>query len=607
MKKSKSLSQVQFLRAIAVILVVGFHAGQPFFAHGYLGVDIFFVISGFLMGYLYPNLGSRKGIFDFWSKRVVRLFPALIFVNLIFFLPLFMQFLPSERVALLNQYFSSALFISNFHFWSQEQYFATESLRPLLHTWSLGVEAQFYLIFPVLIALILKRRNLSLIIFSLSAVGFTFFMRFSTNSAFFLLPFRLWEFLVGTFIALHYAAIKDNWNKYKPFFPVALGICLIGYWQLRGASTSNFVLNFVAVLFAAMFIIFVDETPTKHSYLFRLLNFIGNRSYVIYLIHFPLLISFSYRPFEGNILHIDSFSQGLVYIVLLLALTEFVHRYVEFIRIPFFKCKSFVYISSSLILALLSILLSKSSISEIGSSDKVLAISNSQIDRSQFRCGTLARIQLPSNLGFSKKYCLISKKSQGFVALLIGNSHADAIKNSVGDAVGSLGGSLYLAQENMNLNAGNRKGLQEIVENLKADLVIFHSRSGTYDWESLSDFRDSLDNGRRRFLVLGPIPEFDFSVPKRLLDLQTSNLSDLTLADFERKYQDEIQMFKKYEIDGKLHYLSALEAFCDPYCRIANDKWQPFYFDSNHLTLTGAQQLVSILRMEITRLNISRS
>lgn len=607
MKNSGALSQVQFLRAIAVLLVVAFHTGLPFFSQGYLGVDIFFVISGFLMGYLYPNLGSRKDVFNFWSKRIIRLFPALFFVNIIFFLPLFMQFLPFERKALLSQYFSSALFISNFHYWSQEQYFATESLRPLLHTWSLGIEAQFYLLFPVLIRLILKRRHFFLVVFSLSAIGFIISMRISANSAFFLLPFRLWEFLVGTFVALHYTSIKEATRKYRRFWPAITAICIIICWQLRDTSTSNFALNYLAVLSASLFIILVTETPSKSSYLSHLLRFLGDRSYVIYLIHFPLLISLTYTPFEGNLLHIESLHQAITYLVLLFALTEFVHRYIEFIKIPFFKGKLLVYICFSLVLAMFAIILSKSSIIQVGWSKTVVTISNSQMDRTQFRCGTLARIQLVSNVRFSNNYCLISKKGLGFTALLIGNSHADAIKESVSYVVESLGGSLYLAQENMNLNPKNREGLQAIVKKLNVDLVIFHSRVGTYDWQSLEKFTDSLNNGKRRFLVLGPIPEFDFNIPKKLLEFQNDKFSNVTLSEFDNIYQDEIKRFKNYEKDGNLDYVSTLEAFCDPLCRIANDKLEPFYFDSNHLTLTGARELIPSLRTELKRLDLRKS
>lgn len=141
------LSQVQFLRAIAVILVVGFHAQVPLFDFGYLGVDVFFVISGFLMGYLYPSFHNWFDFTKFWSRRLLRLLPAFIFVNALFSILIFVFLLPFEREKLLEQFISSSVFISNLHYWSQEQYFATGSLRPFLHTWSLSIEAQFYLLF----------------------------------------------------------------------------------------------------------------------------------------------------------------------------------------------------------------------------------------------------------------------------------------------------------------------------------------------------------------------------------------------------------------------------------------------------------------------------
>ena len=109
MNSVSKLSQVQLLRAIAVILVVGFHAQIPLFNFGYLGVDIFFVISGFLMGYLYPSFRNRFDFTNFWSKRLLRLLPAFIFVNILFLILLFSFLLPFEREKLLEQLTSSSI------------------------------------------------------------------------------------------------------------------------------------------------------------------------------------------------------------------------------------------------------------------------------------------------------------------------------------------------------------------------------------------------------------------------------------------------------------------------------------------------------------------
>ena len=147
---NKIFHNIQGLRAVAVISVILFHYQIQYFEGGFLGVDIFFVISGYLMTLLLDKELNHKSILEFYFRRIKRLLPALIFVV---FISLILGFLliseeSLERVG--KTTLSSIFFVSNFYFWREWGYFDLYSLnKPLLHTWSLSLEMQFYIAFPI--------------------------------------------------------------------------------------------------------------------------------------------------------------------------------------------------------------------------------------------------------------------------------------------------------------------------------------------------------------------------------------------------------------------------------------------------------------------------
>jgi peptidoglycan/LPS O-acetylase OafA/YrhL len=139
------------LRAIAVLAVVFFHCGLPIASGGYVGVDMFFVISGYVIALtLLRDLeAGRFSIRRFYEKRIRRIFPALIFVLAVCWIAAWILLLPDDFFDFSRSMLTSALSVSNFYFWRTSGYFETSALlRPLLHTWSQSVEEQFYLIAP---------------------------------------------------------------------------------------------------------------------------------------------------------------------------------------------------------------------------------------------------------------------------------------------------------------------------------------------------------------------------------------------------------------------------------------------------------------------------
>ena len=150
------------LRAVAVLAVVLFHAFPTQMPGGFIGVDIFFVISGYLItGILLRNVkDSKYGLFQFYRKRVRRIFPALIIVLLSTLSFGFFVLLPEELHQIGFEITSGALFFSNFYFMNNGSYFDVDALsKPLLHLWSLGVEEQFYIFWPLILYAIIKTKK----------------------------------------------------------------------------------------------------------------------------------------------------------------------------------------------------------------------------------------------------------------------------------------------------------------------------------------------------------------------------------------------------------------------------------------------------------------
>lgn len=209
----KYLEHIDGIRALAVIAVLLFHFGVHGFAAGFIGVDVFFVISGFVISRLLLNEleATRKIDFaNFYRRRARRLLPALAFTFLITSLGVYVFFSPENLVAFGGSLTSAALSVSNFLFWYESGYFDLASnVKPLLHTWSLSVEEQFYMFWPLVLWALVRGRLLLIGIIVLFAGSFLMNYLWVANNEpeaasamFFLTPFRVFEFTVGALCVL---------------------------------------------------------------------------------------------------------------------------------------------------------------------------------------------------------------------------------------------------------------------------------------------------------------------------------------------------------------------------------------------------------------------
>jgi len=298
------------LRAVAVLPVLLFHA-KLCCPGGFVGVDIFFVISGFLISTLILR-ELRDGTFSlvgFWERRIRRILPALAVVVLITLVAGWFLYLPANFECLGKSVIAQATLLSNVYFYRQGLlgggYFATTWFaRPLMHTWSLAVEEQFYVLFPLFLIIPRRYRKLSLgttlggiaiASFALSVVGSYLW----PSATFYLLPTRAWELLLGALLALTGGrrpaseAVKETTGW--------LGVSLIGYAVFFYGEDTRFPgLAAVPPCLGAALIIFSSES--KPSLVGRLLSckpvvFVGLISYSLYLWHWPVL-EFSRYPYS---------------------------------------------------------------------------------------------------------------------------------------------------------------------------------------------------------------------------------------------------------------------------------------------------------------------
>ncbi len=301
--------EIDGLRAVALLAVMLFHAGFETFAGGYVGVDIFFVISGFLItGILLDELRSGRFSFaDFIERRARRILPAL-FVVLLACLPLAWQWsMPIEM-----RDFSAALlsvigFVSNIWFWRSNGYFDFQAdINPLLHTWSLAVEEQYYLLFPLLLGLLWRfRRSAPVVAFVLAGVVSLVLAQWGAHheptANFYLLPTRGWEFLIGALLA---AAPSEPAHRVSARVGQALalvGAALIGYAVLRYDAHTPFpgLAALLPTLGAALLIRHASASTWVGRLLAsRLLVGIGLVSYSAYLWHQPLFAFVRQRNLE---------------------------------------------------------------------------------------------------------------------------------------------------------------------------------------------------------------------------------------------------------------------------------------------------------------------
>ena len=350
--RPKYRADIDGLRGIAVLAVVGFHACPGWLKGGFIGVDVFFVISGYLISSIILDSLAREAFSfaEFYSRRIRRIFPALIVVLIATYAIGWFVLLAEEYKQLGLHIFGGAGFISNFLLWRDSGYFdSSADAKPLLHLWSLGVEEQFYIIWPLLLYFTWKlRSNFILLILLLALSSFVLNVsqvRDHAVATFYSPLTRLWELLIGgtlAYLSLHKnepltgaGQLHGRFHRFTAFLRTQrvrdlesiVGFCLVaaaililakdkpfpGWWALLPTVGAYFL---IAAGPAAWFNRVVLQNPV--------LVWFGLISFPLYLWHWPLLsFAFMSSPVTGSPI------RGLVAVVTSIALAWLTYRLVE--------------------------------------------------------------------------------------------------------------------------------------------------------------------------------------------------------------------------------------------------------------------------------------
>jgi peptidoglycan/LPS O-acetylase OafA/YrhL len=580
---------LQILRGLSVVLVVLYHCGSQLFSSGFLGVDVFFVISGFLMAVVY----ERGNAFNFLLKRAKRLLPAYfvvvlssIFAALIFVTPLELQQVREQAIF-------SALLTPNISFWLHNSYFSTAEFKPLLHLWSLGVEVQFYLIVPMLFFLSGKSKFILPALALLSLAASIIIMDVSAKTSFFMMPLRLWEFLIGfltcTFLTNGGAA------KYSapPVITLLLLICLplVSMFKMSG-NAMGFqnghpgLVALITCLITGGILALGIPARWARSYIGRIFSSLGEYSYSIYLVHFPVITIYLSKPFSGTSFDIPTLADGLILALIIIPLSYFLYKLVE---TPLRKTSS-----PSTVLWAFPVLIVLVAMGAYQFSVSTRPVEEQKFfaafaDRSPYRCGKIARLLHPT----AQSCSLTPKLSQTVPGiLLVGDSHADSIKTTFATVANEAGLRVRFMVGNTPLLHARSTPSNLINEAIKYDLstLVLH-----YFMQSItpSTVRKLVQQAQPHGIdvhILMPVPVWPQSVPENLYMNASTGvaLPTQTVGDYAHKYLEYRESLAA--IAGLTIYETS-DVLCAPDCRLVTDTGEPIYFDRDHLTLSGSRLL----------------
>lgn len=602
-------ADINALRFIAVISVLLFHFKIPFFLGGYAGVDIFFVISGFLMNQILSKGEiNAASTLQFYKKRFNRIFPALCIVATATAASWLIILPPIAFRSTLVEFFSGISFTSNIYYLNSLSGYFSESAdsMPFLHTWSLGVEFQFYILFPFLLVVINRFRANKFIVFStlaaLSFIACMFMSKHNSNISFFLLPFRAWELLIGAMVS-SCGSINIS-RALKKTIEITCTIGLIVFVALADQPVNwpDFKATIPCLLTALIILANVDNDHVMlKSGIFQS---IGKWSYSIYLVHWPIVSLIYISGLSGNSV------VNLIGVIFSLALGWASYRWVE--------QNSSIYTGRKLALsAALITIISLSgllSISTIWHDNKALTLdryseyAKTDIVQQQFSSSPgrncFLTMSTPGIEYFNKDYCLDIKPGSASI-LLIGDSHAAQFSNAIRRA--NPGASVVQITASGCPPIPKSKGskycvdlinyaFNDFIKGKRFDLIIAAS-----DWDVFMQSNDIpkgivraneiFMKSSKNVIFIGQTKKYESSLVKILL------MGDSPMEAAEKISSNSIITRETInKLSDRVRIVDLFSYGCsDGVCNLYNEDYEPIYFDNNHFTDSWAVKIASQL------------
>jgi peptidoglycan/LPS O-acetylase OafA/YrhL len=641
-------SDIDGLRAVAVISVLFFHSGFSFFSGGYVGVDIFFVISGYLITTIIVReiANNDFSISRFYERRFRRILPPLVVVVAVSLIIGFFFLTPDGVVDLGKSAIATALFSSNMLFYFESGYFdGAAEMKPLLHTWSLAVEEQYYIFFPLLLILIAKidtKHYLRwlLVLGGLSFVACVVLTSIKSSAAFYWIPTRAWELFIGSILALH---IIPNPSKrlLREVYSI-LGVMMIAYSVFQYSSETSFP-GAAALLPTIGTALIILAGTGGHSLVsmalsFRPVVFIGLISYSLYLWHWPVIVYtkiFFIKELTGPVI--------LVMLTLIFILSIISWKYVEspFRRKVVLKEKH-TLLSASAIVSVSLILSGFVFIKHAGHTDNLtndITLNNNLKDFEWSHWGSCEKAV--NRMKNRQNLCDIGIETKPVSFILWGDSHAKALASGIDLSTKNIGLRGKIATQSacpplLSIERPNRKSCNEFNQKVLKFISITHeidtvilaarwalSTKGTrykqeqgspvqlVDIKSVSSEDSSnvelFEIGLRRtikelhrlgkkVILVNPVPEVGYNVPSAHLiaSMTKQNINKLiapTAKEYEKRTKEVVSIFREIKNQFPIEMVNPDIYLCDKgYCNVAIDGI-PLYRDDDHLSTFGSKYI----------------
>lgn len=619
------------LRAIAVLIVVLFHAFPHSLKGGFIGVDVFFVISGYLIsGILFKDIiNGEYSIKTFYERRINRIFPALIFVILVCIAASYFLMFKDERVDFFKSILFASTFLANLFFYQKIDYFAGSAEDyPLLHLWSLGVEEQFYILWPLLLVYLTfnVQRRVTSFIFLIIAISFSYnlYLTYHYPSAAFYLPFgRFWELAAGAMLAaleIWHSKKLTPFKKYSNIW-VLIGLIFIavGIFQIDSSMSFPGFYAITPVLATSLILLFGAKSWLGvHLLSNPILVFFGTISYPLYLWHWPIL---SFLHVQEGVAPKVAKAAAVILSIVLAALTYF------FIEKPIrFKVKSSfkpLFLLLVLVAICLIVWLNIVGLQKIPVTSKDLFISyyknyvvhSDYIKKNRVDCGYIntngtLRDYIPED-------CY--KKNNERVVMLWGDSHAYqfyyGLKQSLPKdydllQIASSGCAPAIPERSTaskECKTANSKALNIIQKTSPEVLILAQRMSHEHvDWEKIAEVLKT-EYGVKHVILIGPVPQWNQYLYRHYARKHSEEkLNSIEADEYQSSNlnQDIIEVDNlltgKYKGSQLIEYLSPIHLLCTSAksCLItlsADNKTELTTFDYGHITLPTSEFIATQL------------
>jgi len=614
----KYRADIDGLRAVAVLLVFAYHLGIRRFSGGFVGVDIFFVISGFLISsVIFSELNTSSfSLLSFYERRMRRILPALFVVLIGTAVLAYKFFLPSELSDFGKSLLASTFSFSNIYFLHQSGYFdAPAATKPLLHTWSLAVEEQFYVFLPLFLIGVRKyfpRRQTILVLFAalisfgLSAVG----AFRSQEATYYLAHTRAWELLLGTLLAMGY--FPELSTRLLRNVASLSGVILILLAGMLFTAATPFpgIAALLPCVGAGLIIAAGKSGPSVVGQVLSLrpFVFVGLISYSLYLWHWPVIV---FQGTDGFL--INGFTPKLTKLVL--TVTSFVLATLswKFVEQPFrnrgFNLSRVAIFRFASVAALCLLILGAGIVATNGlpfrypvDAVKVASFMENS-DRktdAQYRAGTCFLTSKNTYMDFSPSICLQEDPHKRNL-LLLGDSHAAQLwygLDSIFQEVNLMQATASGCKPTVNQSSSADRMCSRLMgyifsDFLKAnrvDVLVLAARWDASDSGALKQTLMWAHERGMKVILFGPIVQYDSALPRLLaLSIKSNNPAIPALhriAYYERLDADMAQLA---QIDPDVRYISYFKMLCGHNsCVEYADSGVPLQSDYGHLTSNGS-------------------